>query len=472
MTKRKKIKAEWASLVLAPNGTPIICVESEKSLICLRFKSLEQLGDTIKNRKIFASKWALAVPRDLCILKKISLPASDLDEAYRMVEFELPSLVPMSLDEVVYGCVLLNKQDNLINVLVYISKQDLLEQYLKQYNDIGIKPQKILLELLALQNWFNVTAGFASGLGISICVNKHNCHILTWIDGYLDEMQELRLSPEDVTISSQKIVQEIIAKYRRPLSSPEKEKKIAIVGEQEYAFEIKNLFQKNSQNFASYKIDVIASPSVTYYGDIEYSDNISGDFYYETIVAVGLLKLAAGSKLEYSNLLPRQHIKKAHKKVLLLNYLVTSSLSIILITLLWLNFVFMNWRLEWQSQKIQSRISPIENIVSSVDSKQQRVQAIQRQVSNRGLMSRIFRELYYYTPKTISISELKFNIETKGANIDIKGQADTLADAFGYTETIGKSDLLHEMQITNAQQVPRPGGSIVEFKANCLIKTR
>jgi hypothetical protein len=54
--------------------------------------------------------------------------------------------------------------------------------------------------------------------------------------------------------------------------------------------------------------------------------------------------------------------------------------------------------------------------------------------------------------------------------LEIKAQADTLSNAFDYAEAMQEATLLQEMQIENAQQVPRPGGSVVEFKALCFIR--
>ena len=121
------------------------------------------------------------------------------------------------------------------------------------------------------------------------------------------------------------------------------------------------------------------------------------------------------------------------------------------------------------AHKVQVQIDPIEHIASSVDSKRQRVEAMQKQLSNRGQITQIIEELYRYTPKNISISELRFTSKHSGASIEIEGQADLLANAFEYADAMRQADLLDEIQIVNAQQIPRPGGSIVEFKAHCII---
>jgi hypothetical protein len=128
-----------------------------------------------------------------------------------------------------------------------------------------------------------------------------------------------------------------------------------------------------------------------------------------------------------------------------------------------------SWRIERLSSVIESQIVPIEQVAGGVDSKRQRVVAIRRQLSNRGQIAQVIGELYEYTPKTISISEFKFVAGQNGASVEIKGQADSLSAAFDYTDAVLDARLLCGIQIENAQQVPRPGGSVVTFKAYCDI---
>jgi len=187
-------------------------------------------------------------------------------------------------------------------------------------------------------------------------------------------------------------------------------------------------------------------------------------------VATGLFGLAKDSKFLFSNLLPQEYLRRSEKKILIFNYLFIGSAFLLLILLLWLCLWAMNWRIESKSRIIESRIAPIEDMASSVDKKRQRVKAIQDQLSNRDLITQIFQELYKYTPKNISINHLSFLQKYGRASIEIKGQADLLSNAFEYTEAMREAPLLKRMQIVNAQQIPRPGGSVVEFKAQCVIK--
>ena len=118
---------------------------------------------------------------------------------------------------------------------------------------------------------------------------------------------------------------------------------------------------------------------------------------------------------------------------------------------------------------VQARIAPIADIADSVESKRRQVKAIGAQLYGRGMITNILAELFKYTPRNVSISRFQLTTSSGGAKIEISGQADALANAFGYAEAMRKSKILKQMQILNAPQIPRPGGSVVEFKARCTI---
>jgi Tfp pilus assembly protein PilN len=181
------------------------------------------------------------------------------------------------------------------------------------------------------------------------------------------------------------------------------------------------------------------------------------------------VKAAEDSDFVFLNLLPGKALKRAEQKQLITNAAVTVVLVIFLIFCLWLNFAVMNWRIQCACQKISQEIAPIKHIAADVESKRQKVKAIQAQLSNRWQISEIFSQLYKYSPKEISISQMSYSSKADAASVNIKGQADTLSSAFEYSDVMKDSELLNNIQIINAQQIPRPGGSVVEFKAECTM---
>jgi hypothetical protein len=469
--KSLTIKTEWASLCLADDGNVIVCAKYNGTPRCVRYSSLEQFRQAINEKRVLIKKLAVVVPRSSCILKSLALPASDLDEASRMIEFELPSLVPLSADETIYGLTLLNRQDNMLNTLVCILKLHALEEHLEPYRVTGIEIHRIALSSLAIQSWFNAASPVTSKAIICALANKHRCAVQTCIDSNLYRANELNLDCSDAAASSHEIVGEML-RQQDELSASLKETVIFVLaGSENRILEVKSLLCSIlPKSDEAEKVSVIPTPSVQHYTDGVISEDDCDRFVWECMITSGLFDMSVRAQLPHSNLLPRQYAKRHIRKALLFKYLRTGCLSLVLILLMWLCLVAMNWRTEKMSRQIESQIAPIEHTASIVDRKRQRVNVIQEQLLNRGQITAIIDEIYKYTPKAISLSELRFVSRHGGASVEIKGQADLLSTAFSYTDAMSKANLLNNLQIENAQQIPRPGGSVVVFKAYCDIR--
>ena len=85
------------------------------------------------------------------------------------------------------------------------------------------------------------------------------------------------------------------------------------------------------------------------------------------------------------------------------------------------------------------------------------------QLIHRRKIKELFNDLFLHTPKHISFSSLSYQNRSGQATVRFKGQADNMANAFGYTEAMRQAKCFNAVQIENVQQVARSGGSVVEF---------
>ena len=445
-----------------------LCVQNPQELQCVCALTVSMTSKMLSEaRNISVRKWAIPIPNQNCILKRLTLPAADMDEAARMMEFELSSLVPIPPEKLVYGCTLLGKQENMLNLLVCIIPLATLDRLLEPYKSIGIQATKVTPDFLSVQSWFNITSNNSDGISANILIDKQRCHIGLSENGHFHAVSKTNLDGSSIEQTTNKIMQEI---HRgREESTPQTDGiHIRLVGTEEHALQIQNTLQNRLDGTS---ITLLTPP------DIMYFNNNSGkgtacDLIYDAVVASGLIESVADPDLKYANLLPKQLLKKAQQEARLVNYLTTVGLSILLILLMWLSLAGLNWRIERLSRTIQAQVAPIEHLASSVESKRQRLKAIERQLTSRGQISQIFQELGKYTPNGISISEFKFTHGPNGMAIDIKGQADSLSSAFEYPNSMSKAVMLKDIQVANVQQIPRAGGSIVELKAGCVLRNR
>jgi len=470
MKKTFRIRTEWASLARADDGVLLVGVKSNGVSRCIYFESLEQLRQALENKELVVRKWAIIIPSRLCIIKTVALPASDIAEAAKMIEFELPSLVPLPAEQLVYGCSAINKQFGMLNVLVCIVRRKVLAEYLKPLNDIGIEPLRISLDTLAIHNWFCKDRSGQIQRQVNIAVDDLRLIFL------LSEGEKLISADEIMARKFQGIplckdIQGLILNHLEQIPmGPEDKILIRITGPEKYLLQLKTVSDsiQAALHFNS-KVEIKgATKSIPYSGgyDLRSEDSYS----IEAIAVEGLLDMASASKMPHSNLLPAEKLRTYRRRELLCNALISSSLAVGSLVLLWLSLAAMSWRIEWACRPVEAQIAPIEHIAETVETKRERLRILWQQLSNRGRITQIMEELYKYTPRNISISKLTFTTKTGGVVVEIKGQTNMLSDAFDYTETMRKATLLKQLQIENAQQVPVAGGSIVQFSACCFVK--
>ncbi|MHC5061201.1 MAG: PilN domain-containing protein [Planctomycetota bacterium] len=452
-------KTSWASVKITPEGSVILSLKSANQSSCLYFENTEKLSEAIRKRQIHVKHWVISVPDSLCITKAIELPAASMEQAYKMLEFELSSYLPLPAEELVYGCVPVSRNEGLLKVLVYILKLKTLDSFLAKFKSVGIRPSRVMVDSAAVGSWFGRDRDSVAG-NINILFANKNLFVSAAKDGNLQRYEDISLPNGDLQSQRENITDQI--NHLAAELTSNKQPALKIAANSDIQPEIKKWFEEDYNN-----IEFLELPQLESFVKGVFPEK---DYTVESVVTQGLVRAAEDSDFVFLNLLGRNALKRAGQKQLITNAAATVVLSVFVVFCLWLNFAVMNRRIQRSCRKITKEIAPIKHIAADVESKRQKVKAIQVQLSNRRQISGIFSQLYKYSPKQISISQMSYSSKANAATFNIKGQADTLSNAFEYSDAMKDSELLNNIQIINAQQIPRPGGSIVEFKAECTVR--
>lgn len=470
MTTDKTIRTDWAALGRAADGRVVLSLRRNGTPICLGLESLEELGRLLRGKKLRVKRWAVAVPSRLCIVKRLTLPASDLAEAAQMVLFELPTLVPLSTEEVVYGCTACGTGAEMMNVLVYILRLSKLQEYLETYAAMGVEPQCVIPDTVAVHWWVDGAHTRSARRIISAIADTQFCLVVDSADGCLQGTSELTLSPADRMQSARRISEELARQRIRLAPESENDTALICAGDRELLRVVQD--EMGSGAFVeSEQAQLIRTPEVRSYSH-NGSAPLPDRYGFEAAVALGLLRAAAESRCPRLNLLPQQVLRRRARQDAWRRYAVSGLLAAVSVLGLWALLMATNWRTSQTARLLLSEIAPIKASAGAVEGKRQRVQVIQKQLAGRESILQLFEDLYTYTPKAISISDMSFVAQPEGISIDLRGHADQLATAFGYTTSLAGASLLANTQIVDAQQTPRPEGSVVEFKAHCAVRVK
>lgn len=465
----KKIKTDIAAISTNPRGEFVVCLKTKTAIKCFYFDSAEQLRGALESKLISVGKWIIAAPVESCICKELSLPAESFEQAVRMVEFELETLLPLPVNQLVYGCYAIKTGPDIITLMVYILKLNISENMYSSYKDVGVIPEKISVDNAAIGCWFNSRRDI-SVINIDILISQDVGLVLYSVRGNLRNTQRINLKNKNRYCWVNE-VQEAIHNINKQLSQDTMCKSnVTISGSSENIDKLKVFLKNKQDSLAIENLAIIQAPIPNSWADSE-NENTPPKCCLPAVLTIGLVESIEDERLKYLDLVPRYQREKARKRKLIVNSLTIIILSAALFISLWLCLQAMNWRIDKRCRGLQAQISPIEHIADTVESKRQKLKAIQKQFAGRGIISQVFHELYTFSPANISISQLNFKSKTDSAIIDIKGQSNSLSEAFEYADSMEKAQLLKGINITDVQQSPVAGGSIVEFKANCVIRS-
>ncbi|HPS55252.1 MAG TPA: hypothetical protein PLP05_06620 [Sedimentisphaerales bacterium] len=380
-----------------------------------------------------------------------------------MVEFELESLLPLPGNQLVYGCSVIKTSSDIITLMVYILKLNILENICSSYKEIGVVPVKISVDDAAVNCWFNRRRTI-SAVNIDILIDQDICLVFFSSQGNLLDRQLIDLNDSCWCSTIEDAINGTTG--QRSKNEPSLSF-VTIAGSSENMDKLLDVLRIKQISLAIEEIAAIQPPVPDIWANCS---NTHQQCCLSAVLTTGLIESIEDEKLKYLNLIPQYKREKAKKRKLIINSFAITIFSATLLISLWFCLQAMNWRVDKHCRMVQAQISPIEHIADTVESKRQKLKAIQKQFASRGTISQIFHELYKFSPANISISQINFNSKTDAAIIDIKGQSNSLSTAFEYADSMEQAELLKKINITNVQQTPVAGKSIVEFEASCTIR--
>ena len=112
------------------------------------------ITETILSKTIRPDDTILILPRRHAILKQMRLPAQNDAEIKKMAGLQLVNKIPFSVEDVIYDYHIIEREvSGYIKILVIIIHREVVEKYLKLFNNIGVNLSRFTLSSLGLLGW-------------------------------------------------------------------------------------------------------------------------------------------------------------------------------------------------------------------------------------------------------------------------------------------------------------------------------
>lgn len=473
--RKQKVKADWASLILADSGSVVICTNAKANGGCVWFSSQDQFTEALSSRTLSVKRWAITVPKGLCIEKTLVLPSCDFAEAAKMVEFELSALVPLPSDKIVYGCTLMSQEKNTATLAVTLLRTKALDELLLPYRDMGVEPDLIVVDSLAISTWFESHDSSNSGQSVNVFMDAQRGILLSSLRGRLQAVEDL-VWPGGAEKTGYADIASHMVRQSTLLSSVKAAPlcRLVLGGHEHVTRPVKEGLETINayQGTDDAGVSIVPNPTDVCH-PFNGEKDTSSQLVYECCVAIGAYDLAARSLQPHANLVPADFLRKQERKSRTTHYAVTAGLVVILIALSCVAFVTANGRTKRASKLIESKIAPVAAIAGGVENKRLLVNAIQRQFAKRGRLPQIIDELGRYTAAaSVTIHDFQFECKANECLVDIKGQAPDSAAVWDLPDLMHEAEFLKHIEILDiGTKSDRSGQNrTAEFKLHCLIK--
>ncbi len=458
MKTSPQIKADWGVLVQTPASGYLLCVKTSPTR-CIPIEDLATISGMQSKKRWSIKNWATTVPLHACIVKPVSLPTDNLNEALQMLEFELPSIIPLSAREMVYGCSRVHRPDDgMIHLLVYILRRTILTELLKPLQDAGIACRYVLLDALAAYHGVTLVPSVSEpdvttllGIHQGVVVVSQNQSVCA-IESLQCDMLESLPHQINAIIDAQTEASHLRSDPAHLIGSLDQDTNHYIKSHLGHGAQVSALVFEKGSTGAAWQTDPTSHPSCA----------------FDEIKAAGLLDAVTHESWAHANLLPKDDIDVFDRLSQRRKLMVLGGLILLVVAQMHGLLYGLNARISKQCDSIEKQISPISTVAKDVDSKRQQLIAIAGQYGHRGIIRKVYNELCEFTPNTITLSSLTIeSLGQKGTSISLQGQANSSLEAMEYLTNASNLNVLSPDQTGRINAMGK--SNLFEFQSQGII---
>ena len=386
--------------------------------------------------------WVLIIPACQCTTKYAVLPSADPAEIEKMLEFELPNIVPYNTQPWTWDFSIVGQQkDGASKVLIVLSPLSIIDRYIQNLLSLGIKPDVITV----------------SAMFYTLLLNRDKTLLELNPSGYFclneDYLDFFVIENRQVTFLRGARLKGKFCENTR-LVEAEILRSLSMVKEHRFANCPDRFFAINTNNSTANFVKIVEKVAGVSVEEIEfatlYNEHSSIIDRLTTISSDDYLS-SASEKAQIS-LLPRI-LKQKHRRRNKRRQMALHVLKVCFVLLL--AFLCLKTSI-WRKSRLLERYEQKLSAISPMAEKLQFLQ-LQGNVSTLDIVS----ELYRVLPKDITVHYLSIEHEKK---ITTRAQAKLLSQAFDCIGPLEQSDYFENVKQNYANQRQIQDSLLIDFE--------
>lgn len=395
--------------------------------------------------------WVLIIPAYQCTTKYAFLPSAEPAEIEKMLEFELPNIVPYNTRPWTWDFSIVGRQeDGASKVLIVLSPLSIIDRYLQNLMSLGIKPNVITVSAMFYTLLLNKDKTL-----LELNSSGYFCLNDDYLDFFVIENRQVVFlrgaRSKGKFCENTRLVE---AEIQRSLSMV-KEYRFANCPDRLFAINTNDStvdFVKIVEKVAGFSVEEIESAALynEHSSVIDRLTTISSDDY-----------LSSASEKAQISLLPKV-LKQNHRRSNKRRKMALHALKVCFVLLLaFLCLKTIIWRKSRLLRRYEQRLSAISPMAEKLQFLRQQLDIIQSQLQSNVSTLDIVTELYRVLPKDITVHYLSIEHEKK---ITARAQAKLLSQAFDCIGPLEQSDYFENVKQNYANQRQIQDSLLIDFE--------
>jgi len=398
-----------------------------------------------------AACWVLLIPVYQCTTKYAVLPSANPAEIEKMLEFELPNIVPYNTQPWTWDFSIIGQQeDGASKVLIVLSPLSIIDRHIKTLLSLGIKTDVITISAMFYTLLLNKdkTLLELNPLGY-FCLNEDYVDFFVIENRQVTFLQGVRLKGK--FCENTRLVE---AEIQRSLSMVKKHRFTGCPG---------RFFTINSDGSATNFVKIVEKVTGVSVKEVEsatlYNEHSSIIDKLVTVSSDDYLSLAP--EKAQINLLPRG-LKKKHRRSNNRRQMALHVLKVCFVLLLaFLCLKTIIWRKSRLLERYEQKLFAVSPMAEKLQFLQQQLDIIQSQLKGDISTLDIVSELYRVLPKDITVHYLSIEHDKK---ITTRAQAKLLSQAFDCIGPLEQSDYFENVKQNYANQRQIQDSLLIDFE--------
>ncbi len=393
------------------------------------------------------ARLVVSLPRSFFLIKFISLPSENKEEIEKMFYFQLPKILPYSVDEVIYDFVVAGGKEGFSKIVVFIIQKKKIKHLLEFFSKNKIAPDIVTISSQGLEDWYSYQSKKLK--------KPDDAKPVMLVDMDKPSAEFLVIDRDKMVFSrsfSGATSQEFVSGVSQSLKIFERE-----FGKKSFS---RVIFTGNHHPALMERVQVASTEyknsTEKFVVDKKISKTIS-EKGYSVASVLGLALQKSDKRLDFSFDFLQKRRRDLEKRNKFAGYAVVGIEIILICGLFLFKYVFEKYQ---HLEYLNSKLSKVKVEAEELEEVTDKLKIINSEFSSQGLLSEFLYNIILPMPQSTKLTLLDFD---RSGDFYLKGYTGQMSDVFDIVSSLNKNNAFEDAKIKSASKAKENNRPVIKF---------